>query len=75
MPTFPDTAPEPPGLPYGLPNLSDKIDLYDRIRFSSSGNNVHPPPPLPPNLTPPWLMEHFCTFFITDKDNFLSFQS
>ena len=38
------------------------------------GNYVHPSP-LPPNLTPPWLMEHFCTFFITDKDNFLSFQS
>ena len=35
MPTFPDTAPEPRGLPYGSPNLSDKIDLYDRICFSS----------------------------------------
>ena len=39
------------------------------------GNYIHPPPPPPPNLNPPWLMEHFCTFFITDKDNFLSFQS
>ena len=65
MPTFPDTAPEPPGLPYGLPNLSDKIDLYDRICFSS----WEFPPTLPSNLTPPWLMEHFCTLFITDKDN------
>ena len=62
MPTFSDTAPEPPGLPYRSPNLSDKIDLYDRICFSSW--ELRPfPPPSPPKFNTPMAYGAFLHIF------------
>ena len=61
MPTFPDTAPEPRGLPYGSPILSDKIDLYDRICFSSW--ELHPSLPPSPKFNTPMAYGAFLHIF------------